>query len=209
VAATKGRSGSAMTVRRRHGTGMGKSDATAERRWREGRTDTGARREREGEGEARAQERQSDEEPVSHRLHRCGSGVNHSLALCCAAVSFPPPLSRPSRLRFPYEFTRRLRFRYESTRRLRRTATATSSQLITPSPYILYCRFSSPSHTAFITLSATAFFHYNNIINISAPVTRIHLSLHHETNRFVLSSRRALIDYDTLCSINSPRQQRR
>jgi len=141
VAATKGRSGSAMTVRRRHGTGMGKSGAPAERRRREGRTDNGARREREGEG--RAQEKQSDEESVSHRFHRCGSRVIHSLAFCCAAVSFPPPLSRPSRLRFPYEFTRRLR----------RTATATSSQLITPSPYILYCRISSPSHTAFITLS--------------------------------------------------------
>lgn len=191
MAATKGRSGSALTVRRRHGTGMERATQL-----------------RNGDGEraapttahgVRERERERDGHKRDKSVKRLGSSVNHSLALCCAAVSFPPPLSRPSRLRF----------RYESTRRLRRTKTAASSQLITPSPYILHCRISSPSHTAVITLSATAFLDYINIIIISAPVTRIHLSLHHETDRFVLSSRRAGIDHNTLCCINAPRLQGR
>ena len=188
---------------------MGKSDATAERRRREGRTDNCARRERAGERERDGHKR--DKAMKSQSLdpfHRCGSSgitVSHF-----AAPPSPSLLLSPvPPVRFPYESTGRIRFRYESTRRLRGTETATSSQLITPSPYILYCRISSPSHTAVITRSATAFLDYNNIINISAPVTRIHLSLHHETDRFVLSSRRAGIDYKTLCCINSPRQQGR
>jgi hypothetical protein len=97
VAATKGRSGNALTVRRRHGTGMERATQL-----------------RNGDGEraapttahgVRERERERDGHKRDKSVKRLGSSVNHSLALCCAAVSFPPLLSRPSRLRFPYEFT--------------------------------------------------------------------------------------------------------
>jgi hypothetical protein len=203
VAATKGRSGSALTVRRRDGTGMGKSDATAERRRREGRTDNCARREREGEREGRAQERQSDEEPVgaaSITVSRIAAPPCPSLLLS----PVPPVSASPTNLHDVCASAtnlhdvcaeQRLPHPHNSSLLLHTSSTAASHLL--------------PTLRSSLTLSATAFFDYNNIIIISAPVTRIHLSLHHETDRFVLSSRRAGIDYNTLCCINAPRQQGR
>jgi hypothetical protein len=92
VAATKGRSGSALTVRRRHGTGMGKSDATAERRRREGRTDNCARREREGEREGRAQERQIGEETGEQRQSQSRTLLRRRLLPSSSLPSLPCPL---------------------------------------------------------------------------------------------------------------------
>jgi hypothetical protein len=190
VAATKGRSGNALTVRRRHGTGMGKSDATAERRRREGRTDNCARREREGEREGRAQERQIGEETGEQRQSQSRTLLRRRLLPSSSLPSLPSPL--PLRI-------------YTTSAQNKDCHILTTHHSLSIHPLLPHLiSFSHcPHHSVCYGID------YNNIIIISAPVTRIHLSLHHETDRFVLSSRRAGIDHNTLCCINAPRQQGR
>jgi hypothetical protein len=185
VAATKGRSGSAMTVRRRHGTGMGKSDATAERRRREGRTDNGARREREGERERDGHKRDKARDWLFIAVGAVSITVSHFAA---ARRRLLPSSSLPSR--------RPLRIY---------TTSAQNSDC-----HILTTHHSLSIHPLLPHLISFSHCLHHSVLPLQQhhhPLCSCHtypsLSTNHETDRFVLlSSRRAGIDCKTLCCIN-------